>query len=91
MVDAKKRELIFVQKQLKSATEELKVLMVGDNRQETTVLSHSITDWLNYERRIREVPEWPFNAGIIQRLAASTLAPVTVFLVKTFSGLGFRF
>jgi len=90
MLEAKKRELSFVQNQLKIASAALKEKAGDNTRKGTNELSPTITAWLNYERRIREVPEWPFNAGILRRLIVSTLAPIAVFLVKVFSGLGFR-
>lgn len=90
MADAKNRELRFVQKQLKLASIELKEKAEDNTRKGTNELSPTITAWLNYERRIKEVPEWPFNGGILRRLTVSTLTPVAVFLIKVFSGLGFR-
>lgn len=90
MSDAKKRELIFVQKHLKTASLELKEKAEEGTRKETNDLSPTITAWLNYERRIKEVPEWPFNAGIIRRLAVSTFTPIAVFIIKVISGLGFH-
>jgi len=54
-------------------------------------LSSTINAWVNYERRIKETPEWPYNAGIIRRLLASTVVPAVVYLIKIISGLGLRF
>ncbi|UCD08095.1 MAG: hypothetical protein JSU79_06990 [Dehalococcoidales bacterium] len=90
MSDAKKRELSFVRNQLKITSAELKEKAEDSTRRGTDELSPTITALLNYERRITEVPEWPFNAGILRRLTVSILAPVVVFLVKVFSGIGFR-
>jgi len=87
MVEAKKRELDLVQKHLKAASSELKERAEDGSLKGTEELSSSITAWVNYERRIKEVPEWPYNASIIRRLAVSTLAPVAVFLIKVFSRL----
>lgn len=42
-------------------------------------------------RQIRETSEWPFNADIIRRLAASILVPTIVYLIKIVSSLGVRF
>ena len=91
MVDAKKQRLTLAQEYLVGASRKLEDQVVTGQSEGTEDLSVNITAWLNYERRIKEVPEWPFNASIIRRLLASTLAPVAVFLIKVFSGLGFRF
>ncbi|MFC1946429.1 hypothetical protein ACFLXY_00765 [Chloroflexota bacterium] len=90
MSNAKKTELSFVQKQLKIASVELKEKAEDATRKGTNDLSPTITAWLNYERRIKEVPEWPFNAGIIRRLIVSTFTPIAVFVIKVLSGLGFH-
>ena len=90
MARAKRSELDLVQKHLKEASRELKERAVGASLKGMEDLSSTITVWINYERRIKEVPEWPFNAGIVRRLAASALAPVAVFFIKVFSGLGIR-
>ncbi|MFC2035779.1 hypothetical protein ACFLUJ_06640 [Chloroflexota bacterium] len=91
MTDAKKRELDLVQKHLKKASLELKERAEDGSLKGAEESSSIITTWVNYERRIKEIPEWPYNAGIIRRLAVSTLAPVVIFLIKVFSGLGLRF
>ena len=88
---AKRRELDLVQKHLKAASHELKERAEDGSLKGTEELSSTITAWVNLERRIKEVPTWPFNAGIIRRLAASTLAPVAVFLIKVLSRLGLSF
>jgi len=90
MASAKRRELDLAQKHLKTASRELRERAADDSLKGAEELSLTITMWMNYERRIKEVPEWPFNAGIIRRLAVSALAPVAVFLIKVFSGLGIR-
>ena len=90
MASAKRRELDLAQKYLKTASHELRERAADGSLKGAEELSLTITMWMNYERRIKEVPEWPFNAGIIRRLAASALAPVAVFLIKVFSGLGIR-
>jgi hypothetical protein len=88
MVKAKRSELGLVQKYLKITSSELKERAGDGSVKETEELSSTITAWINYERRIKEVPEWPFNASIIRRLMVSTLTPIAVFLIKVFSRLG---
>jgi hypothetical protein len=91
MANTKKSELDLVQSHLKAASHELKERTTADGLKGTEQLSSTISALVNYERRIKEAPEWPYNAGIIGRLAASTLAPIGVFLIKVLAGLGFRF
>ena len=91
MAKAKRRELNLVQRHLNTASLELKEQAKDDSLKGTEELSSTINVWLNYERRIKEVPEWPFNASIIRRLMASTVIPAIVYLIKILSGLGLRF
>ncbi|MFC2059155.1 hypothetical protein ACFLTS_05930 [Chloroflexota bacterium] len=88
---AKRRELDFVRKHLKTAFRELKERAADGSLKEMEELSSTINAWVNYERRIKEIPEWPYNAGIIRRLLASTAIPAVVYLIKIVSGLGLRF
>ena len=69
--------------------EGLKQIVAENNLDEISAQSSTLNVWMNYERRIKEVTEWPFNPAILRRLLASTLAPVAVFFLKVFPGLGF--
>ena len=88
MARVKRRELQLVQQHLRVASSKLKERAADGRLEGMEKLSSTITAWVNYERRVKEAPEWPFNAGIIRRLMASTLAPVAVFLIKVLSRLG---
>jgi len=90
MAKVKRRELDLVQKHLKAASHELMERAADGGLKGTEELSSTITAWVNYERRIKEAPEWPYNAGIIRRLMASVLVPAIVYLIKILSGLGLR-
>lgn len=87
IIKVKKQELSFVQKYLKETSRELKESAQKGNLEKTAELSSIVTTWINYERRIKEVPEWPYNARIIRSLAASTIVPALVYLFKIISGL----
>jgi hypothetical protein len=87
----KRHELDLVQKYLKTAYYELKERAEDGSLKGTEEVSSTITAWLNYERRIKEVPEWPYTASIIRRLVASTVVPAVVYLLKIISGLGLGF
>lgn len=41
-----------------------------------------------YERQVLDAPTWPFNATIVGRVFASTVAPLGVYLLKLAFGVG---
>ncbi len=88
MVRLKKSELQIVQQNLKAFSRKLNQPISDSQLNSMGEFSSTVTAWLTYERRVKEAPEWPFNAGIIRKLVVSTLAPVAVFLIKVISGLG---
>jgi hypothetical protein len=91
MTDAKKRKLDLARKHLAGASHELEDRTAQNRLDRIEGLSFTIAAWVNYERRVQEVPTWPFNAAIIRRLMASIIIPAIVYLIKILSGLGFRF
>jgi hypothetical protein len=88
MALAKASELDWAQSHLIAATSELKEREKTGNHKGLQDLISNVNVWMNYERRIKEISDWPYNAGIIGRLAASVLAPVVVFFIKVLSGSG---
>jgi len=80
--EAKKRKLSLVQKQLLEISRELDDRLAKGQLKGTERLSSTITVLVTYEKRVKEVSTWPFNAGIIRRLAMSVLIPVAVYLVR---------
>ena len=86
----KKRELALARNNQAAAYREIKEHTSQGVSERMESLSHTITVWVNYERRVKEIPTWPFNANIIRRLIASTAVPALVYLIKILSGLGFR-
>jgi len=91
IVNVKRREMDYVKKYLNTASRELKERSQDGNIKRAEELALTVTAWLNYEKRIKEVPEWPYNASIIRRLVASTVVPAVVYLLKIISGLGLSF
>jgi hypothetical protein len=91
MTKAKNHELALVRQHLATASRKLRKRMSQSELNDESEFSSTIAAWVSYERRIREAPSWPFNAGIIRRLLASTVAPTVVYLIKIISGLGLRF
>jgi hypothetical protein len=47
---------------------------------------YAVAAWGIYERKIREIREWPYNTGIIGRLILSAIAPGAVYLIKVLTG-----
>ena len=56
--------------------------------QGTEELSTNLNAWLSYERRIKEVPDWPYTASILRSLIASTAVPAAVYVFKVLTGVG---
>ncbi|MFC1874708.1 hypothetical protein ACFLY3_00920 [Chloroflexota bacterium] len=90
MARVKRYELEVAQKYMAEMSRKLKEWTTKGQLQGMEELSSAVAGWAAYERRVKEAQEWPFNAGIIRRLFASVLAPVSVYLIKIFSILGIR-
>ena len=90
MASAKKRELTMVRENLEDAYRKLKQQATEGIAGDRDKLYSAIAVWGIYERQVREAPTWPFNAGILGRLIASALVPAIIYIIKIFSGLGFR-
>ncbi|MFC2062977.1 hypothetical protein ACFLS8_03445 [Chloroflexota bacterium] len=91
MVEAKKHKLALARKHLMAITQEMEDQTVQVQTNEMQSLSSTVTSWATYHRLVQESPTWPFNAGIIRRLLASTIVPAVIYLIKILSGLGLRF
>jgi hypothetical protein len=91
MARVKYRELAMVQERMSAAYHELKQKEVGNEPEGTEALSANLAAWVTCEGWIKQAPEWPFAAGVIRRLAASTLIPGAAYLLKALLGSqGFR-
>lgn len=91
MVKAKTRELDLVQKHLKAASRELKEQAANSSLKEMGELSTTITSWITYEKRVKEISTWPFNQGIVRNLMMSILLPAAVYLIKIIGQFWARF
>ena len=83
----KKSELAFVTEKLTEASRDLKQRASKSADENTKELYYAVAAWGLYERRIREVKEWPLNAGIISRLVLSVVSPWVVYLIKVLLGM----
>ena len=90
MARVKRNELEVAQKYMTDMSRKLKEWTTKDQVEGMEELSAAVAGWAAYERRVKEAQEWPFNAGIIRRLFASILAPVSVYVIKIFSTLGIQ-
>ncbi|UCB42827.1 MAG: hypothetical protein JSV77_10330 [Dehalococcoidales bacterium] len=88
MAGAKKRELDLAQIHLEEATRELREAAVEGRSEGIDRLYSAVAAWGIYERRVREAPEWPYNASILRRLSVSVLIPGIVYLIKILNNLG---
>jgi hypothetical protein len=91
MNEAKKRKLALVKKHLAGLSRELDGLLTKGHHRGTEKLSSTINMWITYEKRVKEAPTWPFNAGIVSRLAMSLLMPAAIFLIKIIGQFWARF
>jgi hypothetical protein len=86
MATSKNAELVLVRQQLNEGIRKLKESVSDDSIVNTNELNSAVAAWGIYERRVQEAQEWPFNANILRRLAASTLLPAIVYGVKVLVG-----
>jgi hypothetical protein len=82
MAGAKRREHDLARNHLEEVTRELREAAVQGRQEEMDRLYSAVAAWGIYERRVREAPDWPYNATILRRLAASILIPCIVYLIK---------
>jgi len=91
MASAKRRELSMVRKNLHLHRNQLKQQSSESIDNEREKLYSAVVVWNNYEKQVREIPTWPFNAGILGRLIVSSLVPAVIYFIKIVLGLGLRF
>ena len=85
IVAAKKREIGLVNKKLTEAWHQIREQSQA-NIYETDKLHSTIAAWGVYDRRLREVKEWPLSTGLIGRLAISAISPGIVYLLRLLFG-----
>ncbi len=86
MTRARNRELALARKHLTVAYRELKERVAQNQMEGVEKLYSTLTAWSTYERQGKEAPTWPFNAGIIRRLAVSGLLPGLIYLIRYLIG-----
>ncbi len=86
MAKDKKNKLALANRHLAEASHKLEEQTLQNKLEGLDKLSLTISAWGSYERLIRGAQVWPFNAGIIRRLVASTVVPFIVFIIRAFLG-----
>jgi hypothetical protein len=86
IVRAKRAELSVVEENLSLAIRELRLTSRQGTAPENGSVYSGVTAWSAYERKLQEVPEWPYGAHAVRRLAASVLVPSAVYLLKLLLG-----
>jgi hypothetical protein len=82
VVAAKKRELRMVHDGLAAASEALKGEAAQGDPEEMSALLGQFSAWVAVEQRVKQVPEWPYTAGIRRGLALSLLVPIAVGVIQ---------
>jgi hypothetical protein len=82
IAEAKGRELKTVRNSLAAASQRLREQAAKGRAEDMEAQLDSITAWVTYEKRVREVPEWPYSESMMRNLAASILLPIMVLVVQ---------
>jgi hypothetical protein len=82
IAEAKGRELKTVRNSLAAASQRLREQAAKGRAEDMEAQLESITAWVTYEKRVREVPEWPYSESMMRNLAASILLPIMVLVVQ---------
>ena len=74
---AKVSEQNNIRRELAEAYRRLEALTL-EQKQNILPFSQEVNLWTQYEARLKEVPTWPYNAGMLRTLFASILIPILV-------------
>lgn len=79
MAGAKQSELNKVRANMRKVYRELKLRYREDDFGESLGQLNTLSNiWSNYEKRLKEAPEWPFTNSMVRRLVLTTLIPVVL-------------
>jgi hypothetical protein len=87
IVRAKRAELSIVRLNLDLGFREIREKAAQNIIQTRDGINTAIAAWAAYEQRVQQVSEWPYDARIVRRLAASMLVPGIVYLLKLLFGI----
>ena len=86
IVAAKRRELALVTDSLNNAWRRMKEQVLGSPAEASGIIYSEVAAWGAYERRVKEVREWPLSSSILGRLAISVVSPIVVYSVRLLLG-----
>ncbi|MCE5290914.1 MAG: hypothetical protein LLG14_16980 [Nocardiaceae bacterium] len=79
MAGAKQSELNKVRANMRKVYRELKLRYREDDLGESLSQLNTLSNiWSNYEKRLKEAPEWPFTNSMVRRLILTTLIPIVL-------------
>jgi hypothetical protein len=78
--DAKLEEQRKLRRHLAAAYRRLERMTLEEKSENILNFATEVNLWKGYEQRLKSVPTWPFNAGILRTLFASILIPILVTL-----------
>jgi hypothetical protein len=82
IVAAKNRKLDMARDNIAAASRALEEGGAKGQAEHIQALLDSVSAWVTYEKRVKEVPEWPYTTEIKRNLALSTLLPLAVWIVQ---------
>lgn len=78
---AKSRELAMVNSYLSATSKDLNERRIDSQHDTAEIPPEGLLRWLAYEKRVQQVPEWPYTSRIRRSLLLSLLLPALAFLV----------
>jgi hypothetical protein len=87
IVRAKHAELAIIRRNLDIGFHELRNMGIQNRVLNSDTVNSAISAWAAYEQRVHQVSDWPYDARIARRLAASFLVPSAVYLLKLLFGI----
>lgn len=82
IVAAKKQRLDMVRDHLAAASRALGEEVARGKTAYIKPHLDSVAAWVTYEKRVKEVPEWPYTAEIRRNLVLSTFLPIAIWIVQ---------
>ena len=72
-------EQAILRRHLADAYRRLEQMTLAE-KQEILPFATEVSLWNQYEQRLKAIPTWPYNAGMLSTLIASILLPILVTL-----------
>jgi hypothetical protein len=82
IVAAKRHKLNMVRDNLAAASQALEERAAKGQVEDVEAQLDCIAAWVTYEKRVKEVPEWPYTADIKRNLLLSLLLPLAAYMIQ---------